>query len=876
MSEQQHNFHSLRIKEIEGQLKDNKVDLKDAAERVEKLKKNLKQHENSLAAAQKKISELQDNKKTDPKELATSIENIRQQILAEVQKRSTMSSKIEYLRQSRHSRIKVQEQQQSLLKKQQAKLNELSEKQQGARTELNKSEKNLADLNSKAQQLRANEAKITKQYEDKKNQWYAASDISHKAQAQLEALQRFTAAYGGYYQGAKNILKERSKLFGIVGSVVELLQLAPRYSKAIETVLGGQLQNIITVDDRAAKQAIEYLNKNRLGRATFLPQNKMKNRNLPTRTVEQLGNIPGVLGIASELIQMDESNQSILNYLLGTTVIVKDLAVGVNAANTLRHSARIVTLNGEVINASGSMAGGTDKQKRIGLLEQKQQHKRLHSDLKVMQEKLSQIELEGNGLAKKRKQVQVKVQEITSEISEAQKKRDSLADINRQISYQVENNQNAYKDAQDGQNEHSAQTDKIYAEIRDAKEQQSKIEGNIAELRDNLAQKQAATAVASDSEKKYSSRIATAKQEAALEGQRIDTLKIQLKEAQNQQSHLTVLIKKQTATMVELSKQSQLHATNDHDLAKKTSEVKEQMNTATKLQAKLTKQKAQVKDQVATETAKLQRVSELQEATRDEQQQEQVLLSRINTLLDRNLDDLSEKYEMSYELAKQQDIETDHSQVKHHLKLLQMGLDDLGEVNLGSIKEFERINQRYDFLTQQQTDLLTAKDQLENSMNEMDNEVKTRFKNTFEKVAASFTRVFPQIFEGGSAYLSLTDRLDLLQTGIEITAQPPGKKPQQLSLLSGGERTLTAIALLFAILQVSPVPFAILDEAEAALDDANVIRYSQYLRRLDHDTQFIIITHRKGTMVQADVLYGVTMQDSGVSRMVSVSLEDVI
>ena len=237
---------------------------------------------------------------------------------------------------------------------------------------------------------------------------------------------------------------------------------------------------------------------------------------------------------------------------------------------------------------------------------------------------------------------------------------------------------------------------------------------------------------------------------------------------------------------------------------------------------------------------------------------------------------MSEQYGMSYEYASQQEIERDAKQVKHQLKLLKLGLDDLGDVNLGSIKEFERISERYEFLQQQQTDLLTAKAQLESSMAEMDNEVKTRFKETFEKVAAAFAQVFPQIFEGGNAYLTLTDPSDLLQTGIEITAQPPGKKSQQLSLLSGGERTLTAIALLFAILQVSPVPFAVLDEAEAALDDANVARYSQYLRRLDHETQFIIITHRKGTMVQADVLYGVTMQDSGVSRMVSVSLEDVI
>ena len=204
-----------------------------------------------------------------------------------------------------------------------------------------------------------------------------------------------------------------------------------------------------------------------------------------------------------------------------------------------------------------------------------------------------------------------------------------------------------------------------------------------------------------------------------------------------------------------------------------------------------------------------------------------------------------------------------------------LGIEELGEVNLGAISEFERIDTRYSFLTQQQADLLEAKAQLVQSMDEMDTEAKNRFKAAFDNVQAAFSEIFPQVFEGGKAELSLTDPNDLLHTGIELMAQPPGKKFQHLNLLSGGERALTAITLLFAILKVRPVPFAVLDEAEAALDDANVARYSRYLRRFDQQTQFIVITHRKGTMMNADVLYGVTMQESGVSKIVSVALDEL-
>ena len=249
---------------------------------------------------------------------------------------------------------------------------------------------------------------------------------------------------------------------------------------------------------------------------------------------------------------------------------------------------------------------------------------------------------------------------------------------------------------------------------------------------------------------------------------------------------------------------------------------------------------------------------------------------RTEEKLDTALQELQAKFSISYEQAARDNQEDNLEEVERQLRMLHRGLAELGTVNVHAIEEFKEVDKRYQFLLEQQDDLLAAKAQLENTMAEMDDEVTTRFADAFAAVQAKFTAIFPQIFGGGRAELILTDPEDMLHTGIDIMAQPPGKKFRQLSLLSGGERALVAITLLFAILQVKPVPFAILDEAEAALDDANIERYSRYLQKLDKDTQFIVITHRKGTMLQANVLYGVTMQELGVSQVVSLALGSLI
>lgn len=876
MSQQERTFQKERLTELESQLAENKNDLEESEKRFTELKKQVQDKEDGLEQLQRQLTDTKKRQDVDPVQLASEIEDIRQQILDLVQKRSSLASKIEYLQQQQEENSKDNKSQDDHLQAQKTELDQFVSQRAAMADKLAKSKQKVLQFKEQTTQTQKELATIEKLYKQKQEQWYSASDIMHKAQTQLETLERVFANYSGYYQGAKNVLQARKQLTGIVGSVAELLELSPEYSNAIETVLGGQLQNIVTVDEKAAKQSIEYLNNNRLGRATFLPRNTIKPRHLAANLLDKLAHITGVLGVASDLVKIGQAEQSVLNYLLGMTVIVSDLDVALQAANVSKHAARIVTLKGEVINAGGSMSGGAGKQKRLGLLDQKQQYAHLRSDIQTMKQKLTKLEISGKETADQRQDLLEKVDQLDEKTSKAKEEYENYAKKHSEISYVVQHKQAEIDNVIQSHSQRETREKEISQQMSDTKHQQAEIEARISKRQTLLQEKQTANTAASDFQKKYEAQMVEIKQKIAVENERLDTLKIQLKEAENQKKRLKSLIQKQMATSDDLFEKNRSQDTTEQDLKVKLADVSKQIKDTSTLQNELTNNKADLKDKLNQANEKLQRVSQLQEAAKDEQQQKQLLLSRVNTLLDRNLNDLSEQYEMSYEYAARQKINRDPKQVKHQLKLLKLGLDDLGDVNLGSIKEFSRINERYEFLSQQQNDLLTAKSQLESSMAEMDNEVKTRFKATFEKVAAAFAQVFPQIFEGGNAYLTLTDPNDLLQTGIEITAQPPGKKAQQLTLLSGGERTLTAIALLFAILQVSPVPFAVLDEAEAALDEANVARYSQYLRRLDHETQFIIITHRKGTMVQADVLYGVTMQDSGVSRMVSVSLEDVI
>ena len=872
VSKQTREYQELQRKDTSDRLEVDQKNLRELKEQEAKLEAQLAQVQAQKADYQAKIDRLTADANIDEATLNEQVEKLRQELFEKSQDQSALQSQHAYLkRESEHS--------QSLTASALAKHKQLEaayqaakEKKHQAKADLLAAKETVAQLNQRQAELTGEVSKYQLRYDNQKERWYEASGILKQAQTRYETLKNVATSYDGYYQGVKQVLQAKGKLAGVIGAVAEIITVPQEFSQALEAVLAGQLQNVVVTTDEAAKQAINYLRANKLGRATFLPRNTVKRRALTTKQRQILASQQGIVGVASELVTVNAADQPILDYLLGTTVVVKSLAEATVVARALNHSLRIVTLTGDIVNAGGSMSGGANQQRKIGLLEQKQQLERLAANIDLMKSKLATVELEGNEARQQLTASKQAVQQLTPKLQAAQTKLQQCQqqfDISQvELSHQ-EQQLRAEAASQEEQTKASMQAQ---TELKEVVAKLDQLEQAIAQLKEQLAYKQEFLNDTRTSQAKNQQKLTTLKQELAVVEERLQSVKLQANEVANQIKRLSENIAKAKERLAILKQEQELRHGQVEDLADKQAKVKQEHAQLEQTAAKMIEQRKTLHAQVAQAEEQLKRASELKAAAYDEQSEKARQDSKLEAQLDGLLTDLADRHELSYEAAsKLENLETDIDYVKRRLKLLQLGLDELGDVNLGAISEFDRVNERYEFLAKQQDDLLAAKAQLEKSMQEMDGEVKRRFKQTFEEVAQAFEEIFPAIFGGGRAKLSLTDS-DLLTTGVEIMAQPPGKKFQTLTLLSGGEKALTAIALLFAILKVRPVPFVVLDEAEAALDDANVVRYSQYLQNFEGKTQFIVITHRKGTMMNADILYGVTMQESGVSKMVSVSL----
>ena len=872
VSKQTREYQELQRKDTSNRLEVDQKNLRELKEQEAKLEAQLAQVQAQKADYQAKIDRLTADANIDEATLNEQVEKLRQELFEKSQDQSALQSQHAYLkRESEHS--------QSLTASALAKHKQLEaayqaaeEKKHQAKADLLAAKETVAQLDQRQAELTSEVSKYQLRYDNQKERWYEASDILKQAQTRYETLKNVATSYDGYYQGVKQVLQAKGKLAGVIGAVAEIITVPQEFSQALEAVLAGQLQNVVVTTDEAAKQAINYLRANKLGRATFLPRNTVKRRALTTKQRQILASQQGIVGVASELVTVNAADQPILDYLLGTTVVVKSLAEATVVARALNHSLRIVTLAGDIVNAGGSMSGGANQQRKIGLLEQKQQLEKLAANIDLMKSKLATVELEGNEAKQQLTASKQAVQQLAPKLQAAQTKLQQCQqqfDISQvELSHQ-EQQLRAEAASQEEQTKASMQAQ---TELKEVVAKLDQLEQAIAQLKEQLAYKQEFLNDTRTSQAKNQQKLTKLKQELAVVEERLQSVKLQANEVANQIKRLSENIAKAKERLAILKQEQELRHGQVEDLADKQAKVKQEHAQLEQTVAKMIEQRKTLHAQVAQAEEQLKRASELKAAAYDEQSEKARQDSKLEAQLDGLLTDLADRHELSYEAAsKLENLETDIDYVKRRLKLLQLGLDELGDVNLGAISEFDRVNERYEFLAKQQDDLLAAKAQLEKSMQEMDGEVKRRFKQTFEEVAQAFEEIFPAIFGGGRAKLSLTDS-DLLTTGVEIMAQPPGKKFQTLTLLSGGEKALTAIALLFAILKVRPVPFVVLDEAEAALDDANVVRYSQYLQNFEGKTQFIVITHRKGTMMNADILYGVTMQESGVSKMVSVSL----
>ncbi|RBW67523.1 chromosome segregation protein SMC [Bacillus taeanensis] len=752
---------------------------------------------------------------------------------------------------------------------------ELQSKKQKAEQKLAEVKVKLEDHLNRYYDLQRQLEKTEETYRRKESQLYQAFQYLQQARSRKEVLEEMQEDYAGFYQGVKEVLKERDTLKGIEGAVAELISVDKQYEVAVETALGAAMQHIVVDDEENARQAIRYLKSQRFGRATFLPLSVIKPRKLSEFEFNQLQNHASFIGAAANLITTNERYKPIISNLLGHVIVTKDLKSANELAKLLKYRYRIVTLEGDVVNPGGSMTGGSVKQSKNSLLSRQR-------ELETVQHKLVEME-------EQTRQLEEVVKKLKSELEEGRSQLEVMREHGETIRLDEQDFLNAAKEAaleEKSMNERLMLYDREKTAFQSEK---GSIHKRLSELEETLS---CVTRQAEEMEAEIESLTARKKSQQTNKEEvqeKITFLKIQTAEQQqsfkNQQEKVSRLKTEQKEILQELSytedslrylsEEINSETSSEGELEEMLSIKRAEKNETAKLIAERRENRLTNQQKIEDQEQELKQVKRQQKQVLEIVRHEEIKCNRLDMDLENRLNKLSEEYELTFERAKEKyPLMFSAEESRKQVKLLKMAIDELGTVNLGAIDEYERVQERYNFLVDQRDDLQHAKGTLHQVIGEMDEEMKKRFEQTFFEIREHFQIVFQELFGGGQADLALTVPEDLLNTGVDILAQPPGKKLQHLNLLSGGERALTAIALLFAILKVRPVPFCVLDEVEAALDEANVARFAGYLKRFSKETQFIVVTHRKGTMEEADVLYGVTMQESGVSKLVSVRLEE--
>ncbi|WP_142826579.1 chromosome segregation protein SMC [Planococcus soli] len=735
-------------------------------------------------------------------------------------------------------------------------------------------------LEDKRQQYKDNETsyQLQKQaFDQKQSMLFQAYQSQKQLSARIDTLQELEADFSGFFQGVREVLvaREKGHLSGIRGAVAEIAQVEKNYAKAIETALGASSQHIVTENEQHAREAIDFLRKKRAGRSTFLPMTVMKARKIPDHTLAAISEHPSYINMAFELVQYDPQYAMIIENLLGNVIIAEDLKGATAIAKTTGNRFRVVTLEGDIVNAGGSMTGGANKT-QASFFSRKAELEQLLVQAGELEETILNAEK-----TVQKEQAEVKAAEEAIQIlrTEGEKYRDMEAEssiILREIEAVLKTTLERFQLFE------AEQRNKAYdlTAITGRKETASaRLESIVGELDAITAKIDELTLFKQQNESardQVLEKLAEQKSLHAVTKERV----IQLTASE---AELFERLEKSTRKLQEHQKELEWIQSEEAAKVYSDEEILQEIQSWSTKKVQMLETVEQTKEQRAAQQSGL---NGLEEDLKEQQRIYkgyveavricEVKSTRLEVQIQSLVSQLETGYQLTLEQAKQFDMVDEEAAVRRKVKLLKQSIEELGPVHIGAIEEFDHVSDRHAFLTEQRNDLNEAKETLRTLIREMDGEMTSRFDDTFHAIRKQFQLSFKELFGGGSADLVLTDPKDMLRTGVEIIAQPPGKKLQNLSLLSGGERALTAIALLFAILNVRPVPFCVLDEVEAALDESNVVRYSQYLKKFSEDTQFIVITHRKGTMEGADVLYGITMQESGISKLVSVKLEEKI
>ena len=694
------------------------------------------------------------------------------------------------------------------------------------------------------------------------------------AETREQSLQKMQAAYEGFGYGIKTVLKaEEYWRENIIGVAAELLQVEDKYVTALETALGEGAQNIVTLDAQTAKTAINYLKANNAGRATFLPLDTVKPRSLSVEE-ERLANLPGVCGYAVDLVQYDKQAENAIRFLLGRVLIAENIDAALAAAKAGKFRIRVVTLDGDVVNAGGSMTGGSRKQ-REGYLSRAKEIQQagavvegLRKEMLNWQEQLEEVETE-------QKELQGNLQAVTEKLQQRRLKANELTLQNQRLSQEKarENEKLAlyYDDRTAVANEYMANRDKVKtlrASVQELEAKDSEAKTMLENLNKQIA-KQGSELTAVDNQLQDAKiKLETSAAKTDLMSQRMkdldgDTLLLrnEIKANIEEQGRLTQVVADCEAEKIRIAEES----TSLMEALQKVVGGKDRFSE----ERFAINAQQQMAEQQINEARKIVNTSE------NKLRQIELEMTRQNSDYEHALEQLGSEYNMDVAAARNEELlEMDAKALQRLESKLTVKISDLGPINPAAIEEYQAVKERSEFLAKQYNDLCEAKENLEAVISEINSGMTRRFKEAFNQINVYFADCYVKLFGGGTALLKLSNPEDVLNSGIDIEVQPPGKRLQSLYLMSGGERALTVIALLFALLSYQPSPFCILDEIDAALDDANIMRFSNFLRDYATNTQFIIITHRKGTMECADIMYGVTMEESGVSKLLSVKISE--
>ena len=853
---------AARLSELESLKAEAQASLDKVNQRQVKLNAELNTIAQELTAIQKDLEQFSD----DPDTL---IEHLREDYVSLMQEEAKVSNSLTQVTHDMESQTQALEAQAEEYKQAQAYLLSAQEVASEAQKAYQAAQASLQNLLDSYKEKDQSYQVIDKDYQEAQTKMFDLMDHLKSKEARRQSLESIQKNHSNFYAGVKSVLQNAQSIQGIIGAVSEHLTFDTRYQTALEIAMGASGQNIIVEDEAAAKRSIDYLKRNRQGRATFLPLTTIKPRQLNGQFAQILANAPGFIGMASDLVTYEERLANIFQNILGVTAIFNTIDNANKAARAVRFQVRMVTLDGSEIRPGGAFAGGANKQNNSLFI--KPELDALTTEISQIKAQLSDSEAKVEALKTKRKALQKALEDLKVDGENARLQEQRLGLEYQQALSDVEKNQvlvDSFKQGSQGSEGANLQT----------KSEQLKAElAQIASKREAINDR--IEAIKEDKDALGQQKQALLDRQSELQLKERD-LQAELRFAKTENNRLQ-------ADLSELTKESDslkalLNNQVDEDQTDRLPQLQAQHKEAVQrkddLEQALVRAKIQVQDyegQLEDLEERLAKAGNRNEDLIRQQTRLEERESQISQSLRKFATQLAEDYQMTLEAAKGQVTPLENvEQTRQNLQSLERSIKALGPVNVEAIDQFEEVKQRLDFLNGQKDDLLEAKGLLLNTINDLDGEVKSRFKATFEAIRESFKQTFTQMFGGGSADLILTSD-NLLEAGVEISVQPPGKKIQSLNLMSGGEKALSALALLFAIIRVKTIPFVVLDEVEAALDEANVKRFGDYLNRFDKSSQFIVVTHRKGTMSAADSIYGVTMQESGVSKIVSVKLKDL-